>query len=176
MAFTTFVYDTLDVCTRLGRYILQELTGMQGAAGRWLATGLTAGVPLIFLIWQPTDASGKVVERWRSFWDLFGASNQLLAALTLLGVTVWLWKTYRAKWVLVVTGLPCVFMYVMSMWALTQIMQPLFSAVGFGKFEKAPPLDSPVPWVALILAVLGALILVEAIRIFLSGIFGDSGQ
>ena len=26
MAFTTFVYDTLDVCTRLGRYIFQELT------------------------------------------------------------------------------------------------------------------------------------------------------
>ena len=29
MAFTTFVYDTLDVCTRLGRYIMQELTGWQ---------------------------------------------------------------------------------------------------------------------------------------------------
>jgi len=176
MAFTTFVYDTLDVCTRLGRYILQELTGMQGAAGRWLATGLTAGVPLIFLIWQPTDASGKVVERWRIFWDLFGASNQLLAALTLLGVTVWLWKTYRAKWVLVVTGLPCVFMYVMSMWALTQIMQPLFSALEGGKFETTGPLASPVPWVALILAGLGALILVEAIRIVLSGISAPPGN
>src|SRR5260370_7315300 len=33
MAFTTFVYDTLDVCTRLGRYILQELTGIQGPPG-----------------------------------------------------------------------------------------------------------------------------------------------
>ena len=27
MAFSTFVFDTLDVCTRLGRYILQELFG-----------------------------------------------------------------------------------------------------------------------------------------------------
>jgi carbon starvation protein len=25
MAFTTFVYDTIDVCTRLGRYILWNL-------------------------------------------------------------------------------------------------------------------------------------------------------
>ncbi len=169
MAFTTFVYDTLDVCTRLGRYILQELTGMQGAAGRWLATGLTAGVPLIFLIWQPTDASGKVVERWRIFWDLFGASNQLLAALTLLGVTVWLWRTYRAKWVLAVTGLPCVFMYTMSMWALGRILWPLVEAVKARKFEMTGPLASPVPWVALVLAVLGALMLAEAIRIVLSG-------
>jgi carbon starvation protein len=176
MAFTTFVYDTLDVCTRLGRYILQELTGMQGAAGRWFATGLTAGVPLIFLIWQPSDASGKVVERWRIFWDLFGASNQLLAALTLLGVTVWLWRTYRAVWVLVVTGLPCVFMYVMSMWALTQIMQPILAALSSGKFDTSGPLGSPVPWVALILAGLGALILVEAIRIVFSGISAPPGK
>ena len=27
MAFSTFVFDTLDVATRLGRYILQELFG-----------------------------------------------------------------------------------------------------------------------------------------------------
>jgi len=170
MAFTTFVYDTLDVCTRLGRYILQELTGMQGVAGRWLATGLTAGVPLIFLIWQPVDASGKVVERWRIFWDLFGASNQLLAALTLLGVTVWLWRTYRARWVLVVTGLPCIFMYTMSMWALALILSPLASAIRAGQFDSTGPFGNPVPWVALVLATLGALILVEAIRIVLSGI------
>jgi len=176
MAFTTFVYDTLDVCTRLGRYILQELTGMQGAAGRWLATGLTAGVPLIFLIWQPTDASGKVVERWRIFWDLFGASNQLLAALTLLGVTVWLWRTYHAKWVLVVTGLPCVFMYTMSMWALLQILRPLVDAVSASRFDTSGPVGNPVPWVALILASLGGLILVEAIRIVLSGISRPPGK
>ena len=36
MAFTTFVYDTLDVCTRLGRYIMQELTGCTtGSAAGW---------------------------------------------------------------------------------------------------------------------------------------------
>jgi carbon starvation protein len=53
MAFTTFVYDTLDVCTRLGRYIVQELTGWNGAAGRWFATGITALAPLVFLL-RPT--------------------------------------------------------------------------------------------------------------------------
>src|SRR5690606_22206357 len=48
LAFTTFVYDTLDVCTRLGRYIIQELTGWKGKAGAWFATGITAGTPLLF--------------------------------------------------------------------------------------------------------------------------------
>jgi carbon starvation protein len=157
MAFTTFVYDTLDVCTRLGRYILQELFGWSGAGGRWTATALTAGAPLGFLLWQPVDAAGKSVAVWRIFWELFGASNQLLAALTLLGVTVWLWRTRRAAWVWLVTGLPMVWMYVISMWALVQI-------VGRHVDGKTFP-DSPVPYVAAVLVALGALMLIEAIRV-----------
>jgi len=94
----------------------------------------------------------------------------LLAALTLLGVTVWLWRTYRAKWVLFVTGLPCVFMYTMSMWALALILSPLVAAIRARQFDSTGPFGNPVPWVALVLATLGALILVEAIRIVLSGI------
>ncbi|MFN0050907.1 MAG: carbon starvation protein A [Planctomycetales bacterium] len=169
MAFTTFVYDTLDVCTRLGRYILQELTGMQNWVGRWLATGLTAGVPLLFLIWQPTDAKGR--PAWLIFWNLFGASNQLLAALTLLGVTVWLWRTYRAKWVLAVTGLPCVWMYAMSMWALVRILWPLGAGLAQAiETRTLTPVNNPVPWVALVLATLGGLMLAEAARIVLSGL------
>ncbi|MSR57103.1 MAG: carbon starvation protein A [Planctomycetaceae bacterium] len=168
MAFTTFVYDTLDVCTRLGRYILQELTGMQGWVGRWLATAATAGVPLLFLLWQPTDAAGKPV--WLIFWNLFGASNQLLAALTLLGVTVWLWRTYRAKWVLFVTGMPCVWMYAMSMWALVRLLSPLGAGISQAiDTGTLTAVNNPVPWVALVLASLGALMLIEALRILISG-------
>jgi carbon starvation protein len=161
MAFTTFVYDTLDVCTRLGRYILQELTGAQGKVGRWVATALTAGVPAIFLLWSPTNAKGEPI--WKLFWNLFGASNQLLAALTLLGVTVWLWRTYRKAWVLFVTGIPCVFMYVMSMWALWLTLKPLVLAFQAGNLTTDGPVGNPVPWVAAVLATLGALILIEAI-------------
>lgn len=159
MAFTTFVYDTLDVCTRLGRYIIQELTGLQNWAGRWLGTALTAGVPLYFLLNPPVDASGKAIPAWKTFWFLFGASNQLLAALTLLGVTVWLWRTRRQRWVWFVTGIPTVVMYSMSTWALLRMTWPKFFD-GEGKF--AAPAD-PVPWAGAVLIVLAALMLVEAV-------------
>ena len=159
MAFTTFVYDTLDVCTRLGRYIIQELTGLTGRAGGWLGTALTAGVPVVFLLRPNVDANGNAVPAWKTFWSLFGASNQLLAALTLLGITVWLWRTRRAAWVWLVTGLPTVFMYVMSTWALAEMTLPRFrSAGGFSL-----PAD-PVPWAGLVLLALAAVMLVEAIR------------
>lgn len=161
MAFTTFVYDTLDVCTRLGRYIVQELTGWQGWAGRWLATGLTAGVPAIFVMQTTRDAAGQVVPAWKVFWSLFGASNQLLAALTLLGVTVWLWRTRRARWVWWVAGVPTAFMYAMSLWALLVIIRGKFVVAGQFRFT-----GDPVPWVALVLVGLAVLMLVEAIRVF----------
>jgi len=159
MAFTTFVYDTLDVCTRLGRYILEELTGLSGRAGAWLGTTLTAGVPLVFLLRPNTDAAGNAVPAWKMFWNLFGASNQLLAALTLLGVTVWLWRTRRAAWVWLVTGLPTLFMYTMSTWALAMMTLPNFR----GADGLVLPAD-PVPWAGLVLLALAAVMLVEAVR------------
>ncbi|WP_342376513.1 carbon starvation protein A [Myxococcus stipitatus] len=88
MAFSTFVFDTLDVSTRLGRYILQELTGKKGRGAAMVATLVTCGVPLLFVFLAGTGA-------WRSFWTLFGTSNQLLASLSLLGVCVWLKRTGR---------------------------------------------------------------------------------
>ncbi|MBI5759153.1 MAG: carbon starvation protein A [Planctomycetales bacterium] len=162
MAFTTFIYDTLDVCTRLGRYIIQELTGWHNRFGRWVGTSLTAAAPLFFLLQPGVDASGKPLPPvWKVFWNLFGASNQLLAALTFLGVTVWLWRTYRARWVLFVTGIPTVLMYVMSTWALVAMTLPKFwDAVGVFQAPR-----DPVPWIGVVLLSLAALMLIEAIRV-----------
>ncbi len=160
MAFTTFVYDTLDVCTRLGRYVVEELTGWHGRRGRWFATAVTAGAPLYFLLQDPVQKAGKLEPIWRTFWDLFGASNQLLAALTLVGVTVWLWRTRRVAWVWLITGLPAVWMYVVSIWALVRLVQ-----VNFAGGLNA----RPVPWIALVLIGLAVLMLVEACRVFITG-------
>jgi carbon starvation protein len=160
MAFTTFVYDTLDVCTRLGRYILQELVGRHDKVTGWIATGLTAAVPLFFLLMPPTlDAKGNPIAAWKIYWNLFGASNQLLAALALIGVTVWLWQTRRAWWVWLVTGVPAALMYVMSTWALIAIIQK-----GFADQQKFPDRVNydPVPWVGMVLIGLAVLMLAEA--------------
>jgi carbon starvation protein len=180
MAFATFVYDTLDVCTRLGRFILQELTGMHNWMGRVLGTALTAGVPVYFLLATPNvvvSAAGAATAPppvWRTFWELFGASNQLLAALTLLGITVWLWRTRRAWWVWLVTGIPTVWMYVMSTWALAAMTLPQLGKLGTDFVAattlraKIAALADPVPWVGLVLIVLAALMLIEAILVLAS--------
>ena len=121
MAFTTFVYDTLDICTRLGRYIIQELTGWKGWFGRIMSTVLTGGIPLILITMTLLDAAGKPIPAWKLFWTTFGASNQLLAALALIGITVWLLNTAKFKKAWMFTILPAAFMFIMSSWALVRM-------------------------------------------------------
>jgi len=159
MAFTTFVYDTLDVCTRLGRYIVEELLGRRDRWGKIIGAALTVGAPVPLLLQQDVDAAGRLVPAWRVYWNLFGASNQLLAALTLLGVTVWLWRTRRRGWVLLVCGLPTIAMYTMSTWALLRIIRQEF-------LVKGAWAANAVPWVALILVGLAVLMAVDAVLVF----------
>jgi carbon starvation protein len=112
MAFSTFVFDTLDVGTRLGRYIVQELFGWQGAAGIVGGTLLTIALPVYVI------ATGGGGLSYINFWTLFGASNQLLAALTLLSITVWL---SNARQRFGFTLLPMTFVLVMTLWSLGKL-------------------------------------------------------
>ena len=93
-----------------------------------------------------------------------GDSCGRTAARTLLGVTVWLWRTRRETWVWFVTGIPTVFMYVMSIWALQSMTLPAFRDANS---HLVLPKD-PVPWIGLVLLVLAALMLIEAILVFAS--------
>jgi carbon starvation protein len=117
MAFSTFVFDTLDVSTRLGRYLLQELLGWRGRAGAVAATALMCLVPLA-LLWVADTNS------YRVFWTLFGTSNQLLAGLSLLVVTVGL---RRAGQRYLYTLLPALFVLAVT---LTALVLQLWAGLG----------------------------------------------
>jgi carbon starvation protein len=118
MAFSTFVFDTLDVSLRLGRYIMQELFGLKGRFGAIIGTVATVALPLLMTF---IAKSGSYLD----FWTLFGASNQLLAALTLLSITVWL---YQARKRIAFTLLPMLFVLTITFWALTSMIIGNFRA------------------------------------------------
>ena len=114
MAFSTFVFDTLDVATRLGRYIIQELFDWRSRTGAIVATVATIGAPLFFIATAAAPAPGRP-PTYMAFWTLFGTSNQLLAALTLLGITVWRKRLGKTVWF---TYLPMLFVLAITVWAL----------------------------------------------------------
>ncbi len=147
MAFSTFVFDTLDVSTRLGRYTIQELFGWTSGVGAVAATALTLALPVLFIVTAETGA-------YRTFWTLFGTSNQLLAALTLLAVSVWLKRSGRAYWF---TLAPMFFVLTITLWSL--VLQ-ISAALGDGA-TSAAALNGVV---ALTLFGLAAFLVTEAIR------------
>jgi len=155
MAFTTFVYDTLDVCTRLGRYIIEELTGWKDIRGKILGTVLTAVVPAIFIFQTMTNPDGSVTSAWSIFWGTFGASNQLLAALALVGVTVWLKNAMKTPYVWLVSLLPAVWMFTMSMWSLLLNI--------YNGWVLGLKIHPSIPYVSSVLVILAILVAIESI-------------
>jgi carbon starvation protein len=136
MAFSTFVFDTLDVCTRLGRYIVQELFGWTSRFGAWVGTFLTIALPVYFVAFAPAGS-------WVKFWTLFGASNQLLAALTLLAISVWL---HQRRQRVAFTLVPMVFVLVTTLYALARLTVANFVAAraGGGGVELVNSITSAV--------------------------------
>ncbi len=159
MAFTTFVYDTLDICTRLGRFIIQELTGWKGWSGRIVSTMLIGGIPLGLMTINLTDPAGKPVAIWSLFWKTFGSSNQLLAALALVGITVWLQRTAKNKKAWLVTLIPAIFMFVMSTWALASTFASY--TIKNGVFVMPVGTNIVVPALCLIYIVLAIWVAIE---------------
>jgi len=108
----SFAATTLDTATRLQRYIVAELgnvLSVPAITGRHPATIIAVGTALILAF---TKASGVGAM---TLWPLFGATNQLLAGLALLVVTIYL---ARQKTPIVFTGIPMAFMIFMTGWAM----------------------------------------------------------
>ncbi|MBI3088627.1 MAG: carbon starvation protein A, partial [Candidatus Omnitrophica bacterium] len=161
LAFATFIFDTLDVATRLGRYLFQELTGWKGSWGRAAATLCTLALPAVCVSMTVTDAGGNIIPAWKVFWTIFGTSNQLLAGLTLLAVTVWLRRSGKPCWF---TALPAAFMLMMTLWSLGLLARPWVTALAQGRWG--------MDWIAVIAAVLLLLavsVAWEAVRTLLRG-------
>jgi len=110
----SFAGTTLDTATRLQRYVVGELAArarMPLLANRWIATAIA--VVTAFALAFSTGISGTGAMK---LWPMFGALNQALAALALLLVTVYLARQGGLKFL--VTLLPCLFMLVITIWAM----------------------------------------------------------
>ena len=92
----SFAATTLDTATRIQRFILNEFgkaTKVKILSNRYIAT-LIAIIPAILMaFWNITDpGSGVIKQAGWVLWPIFGASNQMLAALTLMVLTLYYWQ------------------------------------------------------------------------------------
>ncbi len=108
----SFAGTTLDSATRIQRYVISELFSKTKASflsGKYTATAIA--VLSAALLAFGTGASGKGALK---LWPLFGAVNQLLAALAFLVLTLFLQT--KKGYAYLITLLPCLFMLSMTLW------------------------------------------------------------
>ncbi|TVP45731.1 MAG: carbon starvation protein A [Halomonas sp.] len=109
-----FAGTTMDTGLRLQRYIFQEwgdIYNQQWMKKPAIATCLAVGSCLLLAFGAGgADGSGGLI-----IWPLFGTTNQLLAGLTLLVITVMLVRMRRPMWF---TLAPLCFLLVMTIFAL----------------------------------------------------------
>ncbi len=108
----SFAATTLDTATRIQRYVISELGAswnIKPMTGRYTATFI-AVVTAMILAFYSGDGKGAL-----DLWPLFGTTNQLLAGLALLVLTIYL---LRKKISVKVVAIPFIFMVVMDGWAM----------------------------------------------------------
>ncbi|NQU11560.1 carbon starvation protein A [bacterium] len=151
LAVSTFLLTTLDTCTRLARFVFEELTGLHGHAGRLIGTAVTLVLPAVMVFVAIPGPNGQPVPAWKAIWPAFGATNQLLGALALLVVYTWLRHEGRRAWFVLI---PMVFMFVTTLIALVQLVWQNLLGDG-SRF---------VGGVSLVLGLLSLAVLVNGIR------------
>ena len=147
LAVSAFVLTTLDTATRLCRFAFQEFFAPRKGGrpsilcrNRFIGTAVTVGAAAALAF------SGK----WKAMWPIFGAANQLLAALALLAISLWL----RHR------GLKSTFLRIpmVIMFAIT------LSALGAIVYYNAIAANYALAAVGVALLILSLILVAEAIK------------
>ncbi len=108
----SFAATTMDTGVRLQRYIISELGAQYNvkvAQNRWVATFVAIVACAVLALGLDRGAGGM------RLWPLFGTTNQLTGAVTLLVITLFLIRLRRPIWV---TAIPMAFLLFMTTWAM----------------------------------------------------------
>lgn len=155
MVVVSFALTTLDSATRLLRFNLEELLGplkVPGIRNRFISSLMACGVIAFFAFYE---VDGKPAAL--ALWALFGTTNQLLAGLTLLMVTLYLKRRGKPVWF---TGIPAVFMMGSTLVSMV---------VNLRHFVLGPKPDYLLGTMGGILFLLGCWLVVEAVLVFTDG-------
>jgi len=118
----SFAATTLDTAIRLQRYIIAELGveyNVSWIQNRLAATGIAVVSCGLLALATDRGAGGMMI------WPLFGTTNQLLAGLTLLIVSLYLMRQGRP---FLITMIPMAFLLVMTTWAMIINLGTFFGA------------------------------------------------
>ena len=167
LAVSAFCLTSLDTATRLARYMFQEFwlepgqsvedtTGYKKVlTNKYLATIITVILGV-----------GLGLTGYAKIWGLFGAANQLLAALGLLAVATWLGNIGRNNKMFL---FPMGFMLIVTITSLVLTIRSQLMIL-MGKVTDATGAVVAADWGTYAKLILGALLVILAIILAVEGI------
>ncbi|MDR1800772.1 MAG: carbon starvation protein A [Lachnospiraceae bacterium] len=160
LTVSVFCLTSLDTATRLARYMFQEfwtkpgekaedITGIRKILiNKYVATVITVLLGI-----------GLGLAGYAKVWGLFGAANQLLAALALLGVATWLGKIGRNNKMFFI---PMAFMSIVTIVSLILTIINEFKAVGAG--AEGALWNGVRGVIAILLVVLAVILVISGVK------------
>ena len=159
LAVSAFCLTSLDTATRLSRYMFQEfwLDGKTYKDADGIAKVLAN--PLIATIISVVLGIGLGMTGYANIWALFGAANQLLAALGLMAVASWLGSVGRNNTMFYI---PMIFMLVVTLTSLCfTIKSNLIGAMAGGEGTVWMWIRAII---AILLVVLAVILAIDSIK------------
>lgn len=143
LAVSAFILTSLDTAARLARFAFQEFFApARGERPSILNRNRFIGTTV-------TVAAGGMLafsNKWSQIWPVFGSANQLLAALALLAISVWLMRSgIKSKF----TMFPMMFMFAVTVSALINLAVNSYSGRNWCLFS----IEAALIVIALILIV-----------------------
>ena len=154
----SFAATTMDTGVRLQRYVVQEIAENVGftplARNITLASLVAVLIPMGMAL---IPGGGEAGYTFGILWQLFGTTNQLTAGLTLAVIAVWVTRSGRPSWPVLV---PLAFLLFMTSWAL------IANLINFIEAEDwvLAPLDAIIFVLAMWLIVESLMALMKARR------------
>ncbi len=166
LAISVFCLTSLDTSTRLARYTFQEF---------WLTDGETVADvtgakkiltnPILGTVVTVVVGVGLGMTGYINIWPLFGASNQLLAAVGLLAVATWLGKVGKENRMFFI---PMIFMLVVTVTSLVQTVIKNYTAITSGAAAGDMGWSIVRTIIACLLVILSLVLAVNSIRTMVS--------
>ena len=164
LTVSAFCLTSLDTATRLARYMFQEFWLEPGQTYKDV-TGIKATLsnPYVATAITVVLGVGLGMTGYGKIWPLFGAANQLLAALALLTVCAWLGNIGRNNKMFYI---PMAFMLVVTLFSLFQTVSNRIGQIT----SPDPVVQAAVDWGTYAQAILGTLLFILAIVLAWEGV------
>ena len=156
LAISAFVLTTLDTVTRLGRIVFQELFKQDDDVKKISYVRKFFSRSPVASICTLAAAYLLAIHGYQKIWPIFGASNQLLAVLSLAGCAVFIKHTHRKGFMLVI---PAVIMMTITFTSLTFSIRNKIILFLDGRFDMA--IDGFQFIILIMLFILGLIVLIS---------------